>query len=220
MRMSDSSAPRNSSLAHGSVAEVSTNPASTVRWVKDSGEWTHPDKPGGVVSRHCAAYQFPIVRNAGNQIDPTNRQARCGRETSLELRPFHKVRNLVWVGSLRSVAKQVPALHTLARWAGLTGAKARHPFYTASPDLLVALVRAFNIQKSRLSAGQNLLEGHGYYEFGLFKGFSFWFADQLAREYAGPTFRLHDSILSKACPGRNWRPPLSRRAITKRPTRP
>jgi hypothetical protein len=51
--------------------------------------------------------------------------------------------------------------------------------------LLVAIAKAFNIQK-RLN-----LQGHGYYEFGLFKGFSFWFAEQISREYTGEDFFLY-----------------------------
>jgi Macrocin-O-methyltransferase (TylF) len=95
--------------------------------------------------------------------------------------------------SLKSAVRSVPALHRLARRAkAVIGSEPQGTgFYTASPDLLVALVRAFNIQKLRASVGPDLLKDHGYYEFGLFKGFSFWFAEQLAREYADPTFRLH-----------------------------
>jgi hypothetical protein len=63
-------------------------------------------------------------------------------------------------------------------------------FYTLSPDALVALVKAFNIQNAELLKGRNLFEGHGYYEFGLFRGFSFWFAEQISREYTGSSFRL------------------------------
>ncbi len=43
-------------------------------------------------------------------------------------------------------------------------------FYTLSPDVLVALVKAFNIQRSEVSAVRHLLDGHGYYEFGMFRG--------------------------------------------------
>jgi hypothetical protein len=59
-------------------------------------------------------------------------------------------------------------------------------FYAASPDVLVALVKAFNIQAQE--TGRNLFDGHGYYEFGLFRGFSFWFAEQISREYTGSNF--------------------------------
>jgi len=48
----------------------------------------------------------------------------------------------------------------------------------------------FNLLRSEASQGRDLLKGHGYYEFGMFRGFSFWFAEQLSREYAGSDFRL------------------------------
>ncbi|MBI4283921.1 MAG: hypothetical protein HY663_05570 [Chloroflexi bacterium] len=59
-------------------------------------------------------------------------------------------------------------------------------FYTLSPSLLPAIAKAFEIQRSH-----NLLDGHGYYEFGLFKGFSFWFAEQSSRECTNATFRFY-----------------------------
>lgn len=64
----------------------------------------------------------------------------------------------------------------------------RNPyFYTLSPNLLIAIVKAFNIQhKEGLCKG-----GFGFYEFGLFKGFSFWFAEQISREYADSNFHLY-----------------------------
>lgn len=46
-------------------------------------------------------------------------------------------------------------------------------FYSLSPDLLVALVRVFETGKNH--------EGGAYYEFGLFRGFSIWFAEQISR---------------------------------------
>lgn len=46
-------------------------------------------------------------------------------------------------------------------------------FYTLSPALLIGILRAFKVSD----------RGGGYYEFGLFKGFSFWFAEQIQREY-------------------------------------
>lgn len=64
-------------------------------------------------------------------------------------------------------------------------------FYTLEPSLLVAIVKAFNIQRRACKDGRNLLDGHGYYEFGVFKGFSFWLAEQVSREYVGPNFRLY-----------------------------
>ena len=51
-------------------------------------------------------------------------------------------------------------------------------FYTLSPALIVGIMKAFKmLDKS--------CKGKAYYEFGLFKGFSFWFAEQISKEYAG-----------------------------------
>jgi hypothetical protein len=60
-------------------------------------------------------------------------------------------------------------------------------FYTLSPDLLVAIVKAFNYQK--INCGP--LIGHGFYEFGLYKGFSFWFAERVSLDYTGSDFHLY-----------------------------
>ena len=46
-------------------------------------------------------------------------------------------------------------------------------FHTLSPDLLVGLVKAFDLQKE--------FKDRAYYEFGLYQGFSIWFAEQIAR---------------------------------------
>jgi hypothetical protein len=97
-----------------------------------------------------------------------------------------------WVGGvmqkLKSILKLVPGAISLNEFLK----KIYQPpggFFTLSPDLLVALVKAFNFQRSQALEGRNLLDGHGYYEFGLFRGFSFWFAEQLSREYTGEGFR-------------------------------
>jgi hypothetical protein len=92
--------------------------------------------------------------------------------------------------NIRSIARSVPVFHKLARRMKTSLSEAIGEFYTLSPDVLVALVKAFNIQNAKLLKGHNLFEGHGYYEFGLFRGFSFWFAEQMSREYAGSSFRL------------------------------
>ena len=60
-------------------------------------------------------------------------------------------------------------------------------FYTASPNLLIALVRSFQYQKEH---HPELLNSGSYLEFGLFKGFSMWFAELLSREFTGNDFRL------------------------------
>ena len=39
--------------------------------------------------------------------------------------------------------------------------------------------------------GGNLLDGHAYYEFGLFKGFSFWFAEQISRDIVSSDFKFY-----------------------------
>lgn len=46
-------------------------------------------------------------------------------------------------------------------------------FFSLSPDLMVAMVKAFDQQTS--------LEGRAYYEFGLFRGYGIWFAEQITR---------------------------------------
>jgi Macrocin-O-methyltransferase (TylF) len=67
----------------------------------------------------------------------------------------------------------------IKRWAN---ANADVPFHTLSPDLLVGLVRAFDRQKS--------YAGRAYYEFGLYQGFSIWFAEQISRGRVPDDFRL------------------------------
>lgn len=97
---------------------------------------------------------------------------------------------------LESKVRSVPALHRLARRTKDLGRRVRgveplDGFYPASPSLLVALVKAFRLQEAERSRGRDLLDGHAYYEFGMFRGFSFWFAEQVSREYAPDSFRLH-----------------------------
>jgi Macrocin-O-methyltransferase (TylF) len=95
--------------------------------------------------------------------------------------------------SFKSFVKSIPPLHKLLRGSksGLTRLlELDERFYTLSPDVLVAIVKAFNLQRQAATSGRDLLSGHAYYEFGLFKGFSFWFAEQVAREYTDSTFRF------------------------------
>ena len=61
-------------------------------------------------------------------------------------------------------------------------------FYTLSPSLLMAITIAFQIQAA---APQWSKAKWGYYEFGLFKGFSFWFAEQLGRQYPQLDFHYY-----------------------------
>lgn len=98
--------------------------------------------------------------------------------------------------SFKSFVKSIPPLRKLAKRAKngliklLGDEMSDEVFYTLSPDVLVALVKAFNLQRQAATSGRDLLSGHAYYEFGLFKGFSFWFAEQVAREYTDSTFRF------------------------------
>lgn len=89
------------------------------------------------------------------------------------------------MNTLKSMVKSVPGVAKLIR-----ALRNRYEhvggFYTLSPDVLIALTKAFKIQ----SNGQNLFDGYGYYEFGMFRGFSFWFAEQISREYTGIDFGL------------------------------
>lgn len=64
-------------------------------------------------------------------------------------------------------------------------------FYTLSPGLLSAVLRSFRQLSDDRVAGSDLLSGHAYYEFGVFKGFSLWFAEQAAREMAGDDFHCY-----------------------------
>lgn len=49
-------------------------------------------------------------------------------------------------------------------------------FYPTTPMLLEGLIKAFDIQSKR-----NMIDGHAYWEFGVFKGFSMWFSQMYAR---------------------------------------
>ncbi|MHA1540179.1 MAG: class I SAM-dependent methyltransferase [Alphaproteobacteria bacterium] len=54
-------------------------------------------------------------------------------------------------------------------------------FYTMSPPLLTALLKSFRLLEK---GNPELLKNAGYYEFGLFKGFSFWYAGQMSSIFA------------------------------------
>jgi hypothetical protein len=100
------------------------------------------------------------------------------------------------IKTLKSIVQSIPPLHTAARFTKgkfsewTRGEILDGTFYTMSPDVLVAIVKAFNLQKQSAAGGRDLLDGHAYYEFGMYKGFSFWFAEQIAREYTDPNFRF------------------------------
>ena len=51
-------------------------------------------------------------------------------------------------------------------------------FFTLSPTLITAISKVL-----KLADENNLLEGSAYYEFGLFKGFSLWYAQQESQLY-------------------------------------
>jgi hypothetical protein len=68
----------------------------------------------------------------------------------------------------------------------LLGRKPLEPFYSPNPDVFVALVKAFRLQEDSY-----LLAARGYYEFGLFRGASLWFAEQISREVTGKSFRFY-----------------------------
>lgn len=67
-------------------------------------------------------------------------------------------------------------------------------FYTMSPELLVAIVRAFQLQTD----GE--CKGRSYFEFGLYKGFSLWFAEQMARLYKDKGFMCYGFDSFKGLP--------------------
>lgn len=99
--------------------------------------------------------------------------------------------------TLRRFAPPV-ALKLRARWARLTAVRRharlhRNPlFYTLTPELLIAIQRSFaRLQNVAANGGPNLLKGHAYYEFGLFKGFSLWYADQIAAGSCDMGFRCY-----------------------------
>jgi O-methyltransferase len=93
---------------------------------------------------------------------------------------------------LKSIIRSIPPLHKLARRVrqGLTDEILDEVFFTGGPDVLIAIVKAFDLQRQRAPGRRDLLAGHAYYEFGMYKGFSFWFAEQLAREYTDSNFRF------------------------------
>lgn len=99
------------------------------------------------------------------------------------------------MGSLTDFAKTVPFLRRSVRRTKravgrLQGKEPMDGFYTLSPDVLVALVRALRLQDDARQQGRDLFTGHGYYEFGMFRGFSFWFAEQVSRQFGDGALKL------------------------------
>ena len=81
---------------------------------------------------------------------------------------------------LKSIARRAGAA---ARVKQFLQVQPELPFHTLSPDLLVALVRAFDLLKNT--------EGRAFYEFGLYQGFSLWFAEQIARGRVASDFMFY-----------------------------
>lgn len=87
-------------------------------------------------------------------------------------------------------------------------------FYTLHPQLIIGIAKAFQIQKTRkfqTDASNHLLKG-GYYEFGLFKGFSFWFAEQISQDIIDNDFQFYGFDSFEGLPSsevdihHNWQP--------------
>ncbi len=99
------------------------------------------------------------------------------------------------MSALTDLAKSVPLLRRSVRRTKrmvgrLRGQEPMDGFYTLSPDVLVALVQSLRLQEEAKSQGHDLFTGHGYYEFGMFRGFSFWFAEQVTRQFGDGALRL------------------------------
>jgi hypothetical protein len=58
-------------------------------------------------------------------------------------------------------------------------------FTSLSPELLIAISRAYIYQQQN---NPDLLSNGAYYEFGLFRGVSLWFAEQAGREFVSSEF--------------------------------
>ena len=73
---------------------------------------------------------------------------------------------------VKSIIRSVPPLNKLAKHVRkrLKDEILDETFYTMSPDALVAIVKAFNLQRQSAAGGRDLLHGHAYYEFGMYKG--------------------------------------------------
>lgn len=59
-------------------------------------------------------------------------------------------------------------------------------FYPTTPMLLEGILKAFYVQNKN-----NLLEKNAYWEFGVFRGFSFWFAEMVARQHKPSDFYFY-----------------------------
>ena len=84
------------------------------------------------------------------------------------------------IASLTGIAKRMGVARPIKRWIQ---ANVETGFHSLSPDLLVAVVRAFEEQTD--------FEGRAYYEFGVFRGYSLWFAEQISRGRTPKDFQFH-----------------------------
>ena len=71
-------------------------------------------------------------------------------------------------------------------------------FYTLSPALLVAVHRS--LETVAISAPELLKHG-AYYEFGIFREFSLWYAEQVSRYLTGPGFLCYGFDSFRGLPG-------------------
>ncbi len=104
--------------------------------------------------------------------------------------------------NLRQVKKAtLPVLEALGMKGAAIAVKSRYDqfknryvhnnndiFYTLSPNILPAIAMSFEILEADSPA---LLETGAYYEFGVFKGFSTWFAEAVSRNKTASAFRFY-----------------------------
>ncbi len=93
-----------------------------------------------------------------------------------------------WSGLTEAMARR--AFRRLPRGlrASVRAAVAGRPFLTPSPHLLVAITMAFG-RLAAGGAGAGAGAGRAYYEFGVYRGYSLWYAEQMSRLHADPGFR-------------------------------
>ncbi len=103
------------------------------------------------------------------------------------------------INSIKQSLRATPLLTDPIRWASFHSYRRKHKklhnsndlFYTTSPMLLEGIIKAFHFQIKKKKTGINLLDGYSYWEFGVFRGFSLWFAEMYARQYAISNFYFY-----------------------------